>query len=244
MKKQLITFFSICILLLASCSEDEIADALSGNIPDGLKGQVIDLEFTTADYGPYKMGDIVEFTFSSSGILVINDAVGNTLTLETVVAEGSEFIWEDNDHSKRYAVSLTSDGELNEINLLEQTDNSFLGQFTTPRGEQGESGIIQNLAGMYTITQVNGGTHDRMTLTIEEDGDIDFDTDLFFSTEQYELVTDNRECCGTIVIDITPSPSEPHERIEIPVNSATGIPVAVNYFPDYPNTSNRLQVLF
>lgn len=80
--------------------------------------------------------------------------------------EGSEYIWKDTDHSKRYAVSLKNeDTELNEISLLEQSDNSFLGQYVPI--DEGANGLdlLKGLAtkginstGHYDVASVDNGT--------------------------------------------------------------------------------------
>lgn len=252
MKKQLFTIFSTCLLFIVSCGEDKIDDLLSGTVPEGLKGQVVNMKFDTQDYGPYKKGDIVEFTFSSSGILQIKDAIGNTLTLETMVVEGSEFIWEDNDHSKRYAVSLKNDNtELNEINLLEQTDNSFLGQFV-PEGEGGGDAldIIKGLAtkgkndtGHYDVVAVNKGIHERMTILIDPEGNMNFDETISFSVDNYELVTDAIDCCMGVWIDMSPYPTETYPRLEVYLDDDGNLS-EMHYSPEYPNVTDKVEIIF
>lgn len=251
MKKQLLTLLTTSLIFIMSCGEDKIEDLLAGEIPEGIKGQVVNMEFSTANYGPYKKGDIVEFTFSSSGILVIKDAISNTLTLETMVVEGGEYIWEDNDHSKRYAVSLKNENtELNEINLLEQSDNSFLGQFV-PAGEGADPlDIIKGLAikgkngtGHYDVASVSTGTHDRMTILIDPEGNMNFDETISFETTNYAQLTDATECCDGVYIDMAPYPTETYPRLEVYLNDEGGLS-EMHYSPEYPNVTGKVEITF
>ena len=238
MKK--LTAFLCSLLILWSCSEDDSADPIQqADLPDELTGVVVELQFSTADSGPYQMGDLVEFAFSSSGALFITDASNNVLELSSFVQEGSEYVWDDTENAKRYAVSLTSEGEINEINYLEST-NSFLGQFVPVAGND-ELSLIIALAGDYTISSVDEGSHNRMTIAIDAQGTIDFDTDLSFSADDYELITDRRDCCDGIWVDMSPYPSEPYGRLELYVDTSGGLS-EIYYYPEYPNVSGRVKV--
>lgn len=249
MKKQNI-FILLFSLFIFSCGEDDAVSA--GDVPAALLGNVYNLEFSTTDYGPYKKGDKVEFTFSSSGSLFIKDANGSTLQLDVFVTEGSEVIWEDIDHSKRYALSLKNDNtEINEINLLEKTDNSFLGQFV-PEGEGGENGLDllkglatkgKNATGHYDVVSVTNGTHERMTILIAPSGTMNFDETISFDSENYEQVIDATECCNGIWVDMSPYPTETYPRLEVYLDD-NGDLSEMHYSPEYPNETGKVEITF
>jgi hypothetical protein len=249
--KKLNIFLLLISLFFFSCGEDDGGSLSSGEVPAVLLGNMYNLEFATANYGPYKMGDIVEFTFSSSGSLFIKDANSSTLQLDEFGIEGSEVIWEDNDHSKRYALSLKNDNsEINEINLLEQSDNSFLGQFV-PAGEGADPlDIIKGLAtkgkngtGHYDVVSVSTGTHERMTILIDPDGNMNFDETISFEVTNYAQLTDETECCDGIYIDMAPYPTESYPRLEVYLDDDGNLS-EMHYSPEYPNVTGKVEITF
>ncbi len=234
-----LTALLFSLMMLWSCGDDTSDPVIPADLPDDLAGVVIELEFISDDASPYRMGDLVEFAFSSSGALFITTASGSSLELPTFVQENEEFIWDDAPNGRRYAVSLTADGDINEINYL-GSDNAFLGQFVPVSGND-ELELIIALEGDYTVSSVDEGSHNRMSVSIDNQGTIDFDMDLTFTAEDYELITDRRDCCDGIWVDISPYPSEPYERLELYVDASDNL-TEIHYYPEYPNVGGRVKI--
>jgi len=94
--------------------------------PAGLVGKVFDLTFAEAPvYSPtpkvpsgfpYKEGDVLKFTFSSSNILTVGDDYRSLGTPRKY--EGSpEYVWYDSVHKLNYCVLLKEDGTLYKIKV-------------------------------------------------------------------------------------------------------------------------------
>ncbi|MGD1848158.1 MAG: hypothetical protein ACFB10_22410 [Salibacteraceae bacterium] len=232
------------LLLFAACSKDDDSDPepatpVNPSLPAAIAGSTANLEFTTANPGaPYSLGDQVLFTFSTSGAMAIDIDPsannGNEVSVATLTLVGSEYQWEDTGNGYRYTLSLNPDESINEVNVSDLS-NAFLGQFTPVGAGAANLTLVKNLAGTYTVTAVNVGAHTRMTVTIDADGNIDFDTGLQLVTEDYELISDRLDVLNAIFIDMAPYPSEPYPRIELYVDPGTQALHEVHYAPQYPN---------
>lgn len=232
--------------------EDPVTNPPTNNpsLPATISGTVANMEFTTANVGaPYTLNQKVNFTFSSSGMLFIDvdpaAANGDEVNIASFTLVGQEYVWEDTQAGFKYALSLTSNSEINEINVS-NLSGSFLGQFTPiATGGNTELDLIKAMAGNYAVTNVSKGAHTRMSVTIAANGDIDFDTGLQFVTADYELISDRLDVLDGVWIDMTPYPTEPYPRLQIFVDP-TDRTKAVNmlYSPSYPNVSGRVEIDF
>lgn len=105
--------------------------------PDSLKGQVKNLTFgykaqTVPTGFPYNNDDVVVFTFSSSSLLMIGSNPSRDLGTPKKYPGSEEIVWFDSQYNLFYALSLKTDGTLNEINVYSdpsKTPVSFYGQF-------------------------------------------------------------------------------------------------------------------
>ena len=249
--KSLSKILFVTALTLFSCNEEE---SNPGNdfgspedLPASILGTVENMELSTSattDH-PYMLDQRVNFIFSSSGALFIDidpDATnGEEIEIMNFSISGNEFIWTDSDAGFQYALSLNGE-EINEINLNSEDGNTFHGQFI-PISTSSELDLIKAFAGTYTITSVDEGSHTRMTVIVDANGNIHFDTGTSFTTDAYELITDRRDCCDGIWIDLNPYPTEPYERLELYVNASDEL-VEIHYYPQYPNVSGRTKVKF
>lgn len=236
-----------CIMSLAilyACGSDE-AEPAGTTFIDALAGVEISLQFTTANTGsPYQLNDVVKFSFSNTGALSIdknpsaND--GNEITIQNFAQVGSEYQWVESGTGHTYNLSLKSDNSINEMNL-NGSDGAFLGQFTPVEEGNSTLGLIKALAGTYQVANVVSGTHDRMNVVIDADGNIDFDTNVQLTTDTYQLVTDRIDVLNSIFIDMTPYPTEPYARAELVLNT-DGTLAQISYLPEYPNVSGRVVI--
>lgn len=85
--------------------------------------------------------------------------------------------------------------------------------------------------------------HERLTILIDPEGNINFDETISFSATDYEKVTDAVDCCDGIWIDMTPHPTEPYPRLEVYLNE-DGSLSQMHYSPEYPNTTGKVQITF
>jgi len=107
-----------------SSSSVTIPESLSIDAPDLTYNEIV--ASSTLTYGD---GDIINFAFSSSGLLFVTPKSDPSSFIEydSVSLVGSEYVWEDSATGISYAVSLDSSGNLHEINV--SVNNSFVGQF-------------------------------------------------------------------------------------------------------------------
>ena len=180
-------FFSILLIGLASCAKEKPNPTSEPNLPSGLAGNSFNFIYTAAQTGsPYSNNQEVVFSFSGNGAMSLDEnpsaADGNELTVATFSQKNGEYIWEGSNGYK-YALSLLSNGSINEINVFSLSGNTFLGQFV-PVSEGGnttpEDTLIAKYEGTYTVTSLVPGysPHHRMTVIIDQYGNIDFDNDI------------------------------------------------------------------
>lgn len=117
--------------------------------PELLQGKVVDLTFADAPtYSatpkvptsfPYKNGDIVKFSFSSSSDLMIGNDYRN-LGKPRKYAGSPEYVWYDATYKINYCVTLKEDGTLYKINVrsesytysTDDTHSGYYGMFYIP----------------------------------------------------------------------------------------------------------------
>lgn len=239
------TWSSIALILLLclSCSKEETSDEPAAlNLPSGVSGLDYNLQCSfAAAAAPSQVGDQATFSFGSDGSFAIdfNPAAndGAEVSIPTGTQLGNEYIWEDASAGYKYALSLTADDSLNEVNVFDLQDN-FLNQWNPIPDGPANLNLIIGFAGTYTVTSVDQGTHSRMTFSIAMDGSIDFDSGLSFSPSDYNLITDRIDVLDGVWIDMKPWPDEPYPRMELFVdpNEASKL-VKVIYRPNYPSSS-------
>lgn len=251
----LLLLFIILGLNFQSCSEDddETVQPTSQNqtsnptLPSSVKGQVVNMKFTAPQTGaPYTLDQQVRFTFSSSGMLFLdtnpsaND--GDEINISSFSIVGNEYVWKDAGAGFNYNLSLKSDSSINEVNVFKDSDNSFLGQFVPIDNSSNDISLVNRFEGSYTVTNVDKGTHSRMTVSIAGNGDIDFDTNVQLSNSDYSLISDKFTCCNAVYIDLNPYPTTPYPRVELLTDSSHQNLVGIKYNPQYPNVSGRVHV--
>lgn len=164
-------------------------------LPSGLTDNDFQLQFTTANNGaPFNLNDIVAASFSTPDNLALdyNPSAqdGNELTLTDAAEDNGEYRWVDSATNVAYVVSLVN-SNLNEVNLFSADNNSFLGQFT-PYSDAGIDNLelVTALTGTYRVDAVSSGSHSRNTIMINDDGSINFDTNVQFSANQIQIIYD------------------------------------------------------
>lgn len=145
---------------LIACSDDATTTSASGSgsLPSSVAGKSVTFTFGAGQSGaPFNDGDSVKVTFSSSGALFIdtnpsaNDGDEISISSFTTNASG-EYIWEDGAAGFKYFLSFTSDGSINELNVMDTAD-SFLGQFTPDSATSGGTDpCASGTAGQFCLT--------------------------------------------------------------------------------------------
>ncbi|EWH10408.1 hypothetical protein DS2_08043 [Catenovulum agarivorans DS-2] len=194
-----IVLLSACKLDISSDGDDDMDDDSGGDpivtLPSEVMGVEANMQFTHANAGaPYNLDQLADFTFSSSGTLFIDTNPeaddGDELQLDKVEMIGSEYVWMDETNGFNYAVSLTGSG-IHEINVSGSA-GSFLGQFThyvEPGSDIPNADLVVKYAGSYNVT-ASSGTHSRGTVSIGTDLTIDFDTDVAFTEDDIQNISD------------------------------------------------------
>lgn len=199
------------------------------------------LEATSNQAGsPFTDGEMVLVIVGTDGSLTIGE--GAPLTDPFVRRVGgsvnpAEIIWYDATRQLEYALSNNGTGSFNEINVGDasqpMTDGipAFLGQLVEAGGGDGVAGIelVQGLAGEYTVSEVLGGSHARMSLTIGGDGTIDYDEALRFAPEDFDAIYDRLDCCDRITVEMQVQDDDNKPRIDLFLD-AEGDLVRVQYF--------------
>ncbi|MEM9022875.1 MAG: hypothetical protein AAGB22_03990 [Bacteroidota bacterium] len=250
--------YACCSLLFVACGDDDgdtdpdPMDPMNPSVqlPASIAGTMVNMEFTTANPGaPYQLNDQVLFTFGNSGSMAIDEdpgaANGDELTVNTFTIVGSEYVWEDANGGHRYALSLLPDSSINEVNVS-STGGSFLGQFTPIDTSGPDLTSITDFAGTYNVAQVDHGTHDRMTVIINANGSIDFDTgklaapDSIVDINDVVLIDNTRE----VRVTYSPFPTEPYLTVIMEAD-ANGTLTAIEYQVDIPGPGldrNKVQL--
>ena len=227
---------------------EDLQPADPADLPSVVRGVKANMELTLSNVDdiPYVLNQKVDFTFSDLGGLAIDvdpEAVnGDEIEIPVFyITPNGEFVWIDEPAGYFYALSIISE-KISEINLIASADSSFLGQFTeVESGGSTALDLVKAFQGTYNVTSVDNGAHNRNTVVIDAEGNIDFDTDKNFTVDTYELITDRVECCEGIWIDLAPYPSEPYPRLELYVDT-DGLLTEINHYPEYPNASGRVDV--
>lgn len=158
-----IIFTVFIITLIASCGGDSDSSTdsdSSSDLPDVVKSNKVVFKFDNITPGasaPVNLNDEVAFTFSSSGMLSINtDNTGaDEIQIDGFTKDGSEYVWTDEAGGFMYSLSLTSDGKINEINIMD-SNNAFIGQFGTVISINGDTPTAfyasLNLSGDAAVT--------------------------------------------------------------------------------------------
>jgi hypothetical protein len=65
--------------------------------------------------------------------------------------------------------------------------------------------LLKQRAGVYSITGMSAqASHNRMTVVINSDGTIDFDSALSYGDQDITAIFDRLDCCNRIHVDLTP----------------------------------------
>jgi hypothetical protein len=238
----------LSLLIFTACSKEEDDQNVMGtnnNLPSTIAGESVLMRFSAPQTGaPYTDNQEIKFTFSSNGLLSIDenpdDQDGDELSIASFTELDGEYIWADAANDLSYKLSLKDDNSINELNLFTTSSNTFLGQFLPLDGSS--TNLVANYAGNYSVTSVDKGNHNRMTVSIDADGNIDFDTNVLLQASDFALVSDRLDCCDGIWVDMSPYPTEPYARINLFVDNTSRKLNKVEYLPEYPSIANRVTV--
>ncbi len=114
----------------------------STTLPASVSGQILDMVFALATAGsPYNNADVIKFTFSSSGALMLTENFTVFAATFTKIND-TRYEWDNGTHT--YALSLVN-GEIHEVDVSDSATNGPLGQFTpSSSGSGGGSGSGTN----------------------------------------------------------------------------------------------------
>ncbi|NJB81536.1 hypothetical protein GGR97_000295 [Wenyingzhuangia aestuarii] len=145
---KLFLFLSLFLSVLTSCSSDESDNSIDTKelttaqteFMDLLKSkyptQVVQFNTETAiENAPFVTNQKLTFTFSSSGMLFIdtnpakND--GDEIELLVFTISGKEYVWKDAKNDVSYALSLTTENFINEVNVFKTSTNTLYASLIT-----------------------------------------------------------------------------------------------------------------
>lgn len=133
----LILFFAGFLSACGSSNSGTVAQNPTASLPLDLAGRIVKIKFdflSTGGSAPVNLNDTVRFTFSSSGLLLIdlNDDGTDDTQIQSFTVDNTgtipAYVWADAASGFSYAVSLKTAGGL-EINLF--SNGAFQGQFET-----------------------------------------------------------------------------------------------------------------
>lgn len=250
----------VCLgILISSCSDDEddktepapttnsSNNSNNPSLPASVSGQSVNMVFTAAQSGaPYTLNQEVKVSFSTSGMLSLDENPtandGDEVNLANFTKKGSEYVWEDTNNDISYNLSLKSDNSINELNVFTISNTSFLGSFTPLTAI--DASLIKQFAGTYQVTQTVAGTHSRNTVIIDANGNIDFDTNKQINTSDFARIEDKLVCCDAITVDTKPYPTTPYGRLILYTDTTNNNLISIDYRPDHPSVTNRVEVKF
>lgn len=239
---------------LISCGDDDDdneppvqSQIANPNLPSSVSGQVVNFIFTAAQpNAPYALNQEVKVTFSSSGMFFLDNNPtandGDEVNVATFTEIGKELVWNDAGNDYSYALSLKADSSINELNVTQTSTSAFLGSFK-PR-EDVDATVMKGFAGTYTVTRVAAGAHSRMTVIVKTDGGIDFDSNLDINVSEYARITNNLATTTNLSIDTKPYPVTPYGRIVMYTDSSKTRLTSIDYRPDHPAVTNRIELYF
>lgn len=116
----------------------------------------------------------------------------------TQCGEGHETTVNYHNTTTGYQVILQK--EAGAVQIIIYNDN---GQVQLDRFAPADLSLLIERAGTYTVESMSAGAeHDRMTVIIETDGKINFDTDKVFGQDEISAVFDRLDCCNRIHVDL------------------------------------------
>lgn len=127
-------------------------------------------------------------------------------------------------------------------------DDDDDGQCATGGGEASVGAcLVAQYAGTYDVTATSG-THARGTVTIADDGAVDYDEGLSFSIDEYQGVYDRLECCMRISVEMNPradndaAVADARHRVDVFTDSATtgGAVTSFEYYPNWPSETGKV----
>lgn len=170
-------------------------------INPGLVGDYLLTYFEAEAGGPFMEGETVMVIVGDDNTLQVGDLLLQDpyhLVQNDGFVFATEIIWLDDATGIAYALSNNETGVFNDLNLGDTTQPQpsgfplFLGQlFEDESGNDlacgaigvfGQSrpgtgaGLLATCAGTYEVLRVQQGEHIRMTVTIDDSGNVDFDT--------------------------------------------------------------------
>lgn len=253
-KTRLLSCALLSITLLFACSDDDEGatpdnnnQQQSASLPSTVSGQVVNMIFTDAQTGaPYSVNQKATFTFTAGGMLSIDDDPasndGDEVTIASFSKVGSELVWADASNDFNYSLSLKADSSINEVNVNRISNATFLGSFKPVQALN--TALIGSYQGSYMVNTVKNGTHNRMTVIINSNGSINFDTNTQFNTPDFARIEDKRDCCDAVTIDLNPYPVEPYARVILYQDSATKTLTEIDYYPNNQSFVGRVNVTF
>ncbi|MFY0685150.1 MAG: hypothetical protein JXR20_11395 [Balneola sp.] len=110
--------------------------------------------------------------------------------------------------------------------------------------------LIAEFEGTYTVN-ATAGSHDRGTIIIAKNGDIDYDTGLNFLAKDFLGVYDRLDCCMRVTVEMnqrddndTNLASDARHRVDIFTNSNSkgGTVVSFEYYPNWPSSDGKVEL--
>lgn len=110
--------------------------------------------------------------------------------------------------------------------------------------------LVAAHAGTYAVTAAIGA-HTRGSITIADDGSVDYDTDLQFPISDYEGVYDRLDCCQRISVEMKQRPDndtglapDARHRVDVFTDSSTvgSAVVGFDYYPNWPAEQGKVHL--
>lgn len=148
----------------------------SSSLPSYVSGQIVNMIFGSAQGGsPYNNDEVVKFTFSSSGSLMLGDP--STLVSSTFTTNTAETLFTWDDGTYKYELSVLSNA-IHEINVSSSSSGTFLGQFVadTSSSGLGTNGVSFTVNGSdlsytsFSSQTVEYGATDVVSLLLDNGG--------------------------------------------------------------------------
>lgn len=205
-------------LFFTACSKDDDANNNSnGNNNQNNTGTAICGGFFEANQGTSNLtAGPVNSNFDN------NFTQGNAY--EVVIFENGDLHVTGDDQTYEFTESMITEcGESHETNVYyDNTATGFQiilqkeggamqivlynddGQVQLDRFAPADLTLLIERAGTYNVQSMSDAAeHDRMTVIIETDGTINFDTDMVFGQDEISAVFDRPECCDRVHVDLT-----------------------------------------
>lgn len=201
----------ITLVLLASCNaDDENNPDSSTDVCDGFfKENNMETQFKTGQMFGYFEEYFATSTYydvkiSENGDVSISSEANTFNFTEDMITDCEQHEHESNifyeDVATGYTLILQLDGTTYQLVLSKNEEPT---QATLTLAGPPDLSLLADRAGTYVVTEMTElAEHTRMSVTINDDGTIDFDENIEYGEGDIEAVYDRLDCCDRIHVDL------------------------------------------